>query len=115
MKEICAIAKEKGLFTIVDGAHTPGHIPLDLSDLQADAYTGACHKWMMTPKGCSFLYVKKEHQHLFDPLVVSWGYESANPSHSQFLDNAFNSQADLERLYDALTELLAAGELCQKW
>ena len=86
VKEICEIAKGKGLFTIVDGAHVPGHIPLDLSELKADVYTGACHKWMLTPKGCSFLYVKKEFQNLFDPLVVSWGYDSAYPSNSQFLD-----------------------------
>jgi isopenicillin-N epimerase len=86
VEEICAEAKRRGLLTIVDGAHIPGHIPLDLSALEADVYTGACHKWMMTPKGCSFLYVKPEYQPLFDPLVVSWGYESAAPSHSQFLD-----------------------------
>lgn len=84
--EICEIAKQKGLFTIVDGAHSPGHIDIDLAALKADVCTGACHKWMMTPKGCSFLYVKREHQHLFDPLVVSWGYEAAFPSNSQFLD-----------------------------
>ncbi len=84
--EICAEAKRRGLLTIVDGAHVPGHIPLDLSALQADVYTGACHKWMMTAKGCSFLYVRPGYQHLFDPLVVSWGYESAAPSSSQFLD-----------------------------
>lgn len=86
VKEICAIAKQKGLLTIVDGAHVPGHIPLDLSEMEADIYTGACHKWMLTPKGCSFLYVKKEFQDLFDPLVVSWGYEAAFPSSSRFLD-----------------------------
>jgi isopenicillin-N epimerase len=86
VKEICEIAKAKGLFTIVDGAHVPGHIHLDLAEIKADVYTGACHKWMMTPKGNSFLYVKKEFQKLFDPLVVSWGYESVYPSHSQFLD-----------------------------
>ncbi|MCC6372401.1 MAG: aminotransferase class V-fold PLP-dependent enzyme [Bacteroidia bacterium] len=86
VKEICEIAKQKGLMTIIDGAHVPGHIPLNLSELKADIYTAACHKWMMAPKGCSFLYVKKEFQHLLDPLVVSWGYESATPSHSQFLD-----------------------------
>ena len=80
------MAKQKGLLTIVDGAHVPGHMYLDLSELEADIYTGACHKWMMTPKGCSFLYVKKELQHLFDPLAISWGYDSAAPSHSQFLD-----------------------------
>ena len=86
VKEICEIAKQKGLLTIVDGAHVPGHIPLNLSELKADIYTGACHKWMMTPKGCAFLFVTKEHQHWTDPLVISWGYESAIPSHSQFLD-----------------------------
>ncbi len=86
IKEICDIAKSKGLLTIVDGAHVPGHIPLDLSKIQADVYTGACHKWMCTPKGCSFLYVKKELQANFDPLIISWGYESSHPSHSQFLD-----------------------------
>ncbi|WP_317899382.1 aminotransferase class V-fold PLP-dependent enzyme [Aurantibacillus circumpalustris] len=86
VKEICAIAKQKGLLTIVDGAHVPGHIDLNLSELEADIYTGACHKWMLTAKGCSFLYVKKELQELFDPLVVSWGYEADSPSSSQFLD-----------------------------
>lgn len=86
VKEICEMAKARGLFTIVDGAHVPGHIPLNIEELNPDVYTGACHKWMCAPKGCSFLYVKKEWQHLFDPLVISWGYESMNPSQSQFLD-----------------------------
>lgn len=86
VEEICEIAKSKGLITFVDGAHTPGHIPLDLTKLKADIYTGACHKWMLTPKGCSFLYMRKEYQYIADPLVVSWGYDSAFPSHSRFLD-----------------------------
>jgi isopenicillin-N epimerase len=84
--EICDIAKQKGLITFVDGAHAPGHIPLDLQKLKADIYTGACHKWMMTPKGCSFLYVKKEYQDQFDPLIISWGFKSTMPSHSKFQD-----------------------------
>jgi isopenicillin-N epimerase len=84
--EICAIAKEKGLITIVDGAHAPAHIPLDLSKIQADFYTGACHKWMMAPKGCSFLYATKAVQPICDPMIVSWGYQAAKPSHSNFLD-----------------------------
>jgi isopenicillin-N epimerase len=85
-EEICAIAKEKGLITIVDGAHAPAHIPLDLSSIQADFYTGACHKWMMAPKGCSFLYAAKSVQPICDPMIVSWGYQAAKPSHSNFLD-----------------------------
>lgn len=86
VEEICVMAKQKGLLTFVDGAHAPGQIPVDLQSLQADFYTGACHKWMMTPKGSSFLYVKKELQNLFEPLVVSWGYKAIIPSSSQFLD-----------------------------
>lgn len=86
VEEICEIAKEKGLITIVDGAHIPGHIPLNLQTLKADIYTGACHKWLLTPKGCCFLYVKKEFQP-FDPLVISWGYEADKPSNSQFIDH----------------------------
>ena len=86
VEEICAAAKEKGIMTFVDGAHAPGQIPLNLQDSPFDMYTGACHKWMMTPKGSSFLYVRKELQHLVDPLVVSWGYNALFPSHSTFLD-----------------------------
>ena len=86
VEEICSIAKERGIMTFVDGAHAPGQIDLELNKLQADIYTGACHKWMMTPKGSSFLFVNKSLQHLFDPLVISWGYNSNTPSHSTFLD-----------------------------
>lgn len=86
VKEICERAKSLGLLTIVDGAHVPGHIPLDLSELQADIYTGACHKWMMTPKGSSFLYAKPEVQNDFDPLLISWGYDAEFPGKSKFLD-----------------------------
>lgn len=86
VEEICSIAKSKGLLTIVDGAHVPGHIPLDLNTLDADIYTGACHKWLLTPKGCSFLYVKKELQP-FDPLLISWGFQADVPSHSLFIDH----------------------------
>ena len=96
VEEICAIAKEKGILTFVDGAHAPGHIPLDLQALNADYYTGACHKWMMTPKGSSFLYVRKELQSTVDPLIISWGYNAMFPSDSQFIDyHQMNGSRDL--------------------
>ncbi len=84
--EICAEAKRRGLITIVDGAHVPGHIPLNISTLQADFYTGACHKWMMAPKGCSFLYASKEFQDTLDPLVISWGFKTHSAHGSIFQD-----------------------------
>lgn len=87
IEEIIAVAKSKGILTFVDGAHAPAQVALNLTELGADIYTGACHKWMMAPKGCTFLYVKPAIQDLFDPLVISWGFNSTTPSHSRFLDN----------------------------
>lgn len=86
VKEIIQKAKSLGLITIIDGAHVPGHIDLNLTELDPDFYTGTLHKWMLAPKGCSFLYVKKERQSDIDPLIVGWGYQSENPSNSRFLD-----------------------------
>ena len=86
VKEICEIAKNRGILSIVDGAHAPAQIKLDLQDVNSDIYVGACHKWMCSPKGVSFLHVKKELQSMIDPLVISWGYESENKGNSQFLD-----------------------------
>jgi len=64
----------------------PGQLPLDLKALDADVYVGACHKWMMGPKGASFLFVKREQQHWVDPLLISWGFKSEAPSESTFID-----------------------------
>ena len=86
VKEIIELAREHNILTIIDGAHVPAHIDLDIKKLDPDFYCGACHKWMCSPKGVAFLYVKREHQEMMEPLVVSWGYEAENPSDSQFLD-----------------------------
>jgi isopenicillin-N epimerase len=86
VKEIIELAREHNILTIIDGAHVPAHIDLDIKKLDPDFYCGACHKWMCSPKGVAFLYVKREHQEMMEPLVVSWGYEADNPSDSQFLD-----------------------------
>lgn len=86
IQEICRRARQAGLLTIIDGAHAPGQIAVDLAALEADLYTGACHKWMMAPKGGAFLYAQPAVQHWLAPLVVSWGYESDHPSGSKFID-----------------------------
>ena len=72
--DIVAYARARGILTIIDGAHTPGHIALNLTALDADYYAGNCHKWLMAPKGAAFLYVRPELQSGINPLVISHGW-----------------------------------------
>jgi isopenicillin-N epimerase len=74
VEEVCAAARKAGVLSIVDGAHVPGHLPLDIASLGADVYAGNCHKWLCAPKGSGFLWVRAGHQGWIEPLVVSWGY-----------------------------------------
>jgi isopenicillin-N epimerase len=74
VEEICAAARSHGVLSIVDGAHAPGHVSLDLDALGADVYAGNCHKWLCAPKGSGFLWARPEHQGWIEPSVISWGY-----------------------------------------
>lgn len=86
VKELCIRARERGILTVVDGSHIPGHMPLDLGDLGADIYTANCHKWMCTPIGSAFLWIRRDVQERIGPLVVSWGWQAERPGISRFID-----------------------------
>ncbi len=86
VEEICRRARAAGIVTIVDGAHAPSQIPLNLSALGADFYAGSCHKWLCAPKGTGFLYARRDLHATLDPLVVSFGWQSERPGPSLLVD-----------------------------
>ncbi|MCO5216373.1 MAG: aminotransferase class V-fold PLP-dependent enzyme [Thermomicrobiales bacterium] len=88
---ICARAREAGILTVIDGAHAPGQIPLDITALGADIYAGNCHKWLCAPKGAAFLYVHPDHQPWVESTIISWGWHP---------DNTFISRNQLQGTRD---------------
>ncbi len=87
LAEVVRRARAAGILTVIDGAHAPGHIDLQLDDLGADFYIGNCHKWLCAPKGAGFLWSRPDRQALLEPFVVGWGWQSASPGPSLFIDH----------------------------
>ena len=71
IEQIIALLKERGIPMLIDGAHAPGQIALNLDTLGADYYIGNCHKWLFAPKGAALLWVDKKHQSKIHPTVIS--------------------------------------------
>jgi selenocysteine lyase/cysteine desulfurase len=75
-KEICTLAKQRGIWSFLDGAHPPGMLQLDLKDIGCDFYASCCHKWMLGPKGTGFLYVSEEKRDIVTPLFAGAGVDT---------------------------------------
>jgi len=95
LAELCRRARDAGIVTLIDGAHAPGHIPLELDALGADFYTGNCHKWLCAPKGTAFLHARPEHHTRLNAPVISWGYSEHVKGHAGF--EAYVGRTELER------------------
>jgi isopenicillin-N epimerase len=73
---ICAEARQHGVLTVVDGAHAPAMVPLELDRLGADFYGGNCHKWLLAPSGAGFLHFGQGNEDRLEPMQVSWGWHA---------------------------------------
>ena len=76
----------RGIDTLIDGAHSPGMIPLDVNRIGAAYYTGNCHKWLCAPKAVGFLHVRRDRQQAIQPTIVSHGWNKPRPGYSPFQD-----------------------------
>jgi selenocysteine lyase/cysteine desulfurase len=75
VKELCAEARKRGIFTVLDGAQTIGQIKVNLKDIDCDAYVGCFHKWMGAPCGTGFMFVKAEHLKNLWATVASYRWD----------------------------------------
>ncbi len=75
VKKITAALHEKGIEVLIDGAHAPGMLDLNIDDIGAEYYTGNCHKWICSPKGSALLHVREDKQKNFRSLIVSHTYD----------------------------------------
>ncbi len=119
-RELCRLAEEHGVFSVVDGAQTPGHIKIDVKRIGCDACYGSPHKWLMAPAGNGFLYINPRRiDGVWTTLASSqWdnhqdnGYRlgqrgTGNPSLLIGLEEAldFHQEIGPQRVYDRIKQL----------
>jgi isopenicillin-N epimerase len=95
VKKLSEFAAEKGIEILVDGAHAPGMIPLDITELGVTYYTGNCHKWICAPKGSAFLYVKPEKQDVIIPRIISNYFRKGTTPNERF-HSSFDWQGTMD-------------------
>jgi isopenicillin-N epimerase len=111
LEAIVAEARARGIVTVIDGAHAPGQIALDLAALGADYYVGNCHKWLMAPKGTAFLHARAEAQAALVPALISHGWTEAREDPGPFGGTAFQDAFQFQGTRDPAAWLAVPAAL----
>jgi isopenicillin-N epimerase len=89
LQQLVALARQRGVLVLVDGAHAPGSLPLDLTLIDADFYTGNLHKWVCAPRGSAFLHVRKDFRDHIRPESISYSGGVSHHKHDQQMQGFF--------------------------
>jgi len=106
-KHLCDAARARGVLTVVDGAHGPAFVDLNLADIGCNFYAGSGHKWLLAPIGTAFLYLDLETTDRLEPLQVSWGYRTQDDDLSAIECDGFGRTPLLRRL-----EVAGTHDIC---
>lgn len=98
VQEACDLAHRRGIVTVIDGAHGPGFMRLELGKLMCDYYIGSGHKWLLAPSGTGFLYFGTSEVDSVEPMQVSWGYQPPKDRALADEPNSLGSTPNLRRL-----------------
>lgn len=100
VKQVCEMARAKGILTLVDGAHPPGMMALDIHELGCDMYSGAGHKWLLASMLTGFFFVREDIQDRVWPIVYSGPVNGATMYGEPASDSAYNNQAKSAARYE---------------
>ncbi len=108
-RELCRLARERGILSVVDGAQSFGVLDIDLSDMQPDFFTGSAHKWPCGPRECGVLYINKAAEKRISPSVISL-YSGAVGSSKRFEGLGQRNEATISGFGEALALQATIGQ-----
>jgi selenocysteine lyase/cysteine desulfurase len=116
VKDLCALARERGVLALIDGAQAVGQIRVDVSALGCDAYVGSPHKWLLAPKGTGFLYLRREVQDRFWTTLASAAWDDRDKGAFRFMQFGTGAVPVAEGLHAALRFVEGIGlERIERW
>ena len=116
VRELCALARERGALSVIDGAQAVGQIRVDVKELGCDAYVASPHKWLLAPKGTGFLYVRRDAQDKVWTTLASAAFEDREKGSFRFMQYGTGSVPLVEGLLAALRFVDTLGlERIERW